>query len=375
MNLYQEIELYEEPLELLKQWREKKIITTNGALMKDQEIAFICGLIKKYSPRKLVEVGVAAGGTSAVILKCIELLKIETQMYSVDLAEKYYFGKNEDRNSGYLIDNLRECDVNLNNHKLLLGKVLASRLNEIGDEIDFLILDTTHCLPGEILDFLAVFPSLSKDAVVVLHDVRRHFSVDKSYATGILFSTVVADKFVNNAKEYPNIAAFRLNEDTSKYIMDIFAGLLMPWSYMPSEELLIDYEAVIFEQYPDACIRLYNQAKLESKQLLNRETPYIEFKPGINIEQFDNILLYGTKKTGTKCLEFLKEKNILIKGFVVSDGFQESEFVHGFPVYEFSKIPFSSKDTLILLTNGAVATKNILKNSIYQWAQVVLFEY
>lgn len=375
MQTYQEIELYDEPLELLEEWREKKIISTNGALMKDQEIGFICGLIKKFSPQKLVEVGVAAGGTSAVILKCIDLLKLKTQMYSVDLAEKYYFGKNENRNSGYLIENLKEFDVDLNNHKLLLGKVIASRLNEIGDEIDFLILDTTHCLPGEILDFLALFPYLRKDAVVVLHDVRRHFNVDKSYATGVLFNTVVADKFINNAKEYPNIAAFRLNEDTSKYIMDVFAGLLMPWAYMPAEELLIDYESVIFEKYPEACIKLYNQAKYESNQLLNRETPYIEFKPGINIETFENILLYGTKKTGTKCLEYLKENNILIKGFVVSDGFQESERVKGFPVYEFSKIPYSFENTLILLTNGAVATKNTLKKSPYHWAQVVLFEY
>lgn len=375
MNIYQEIKLYEEPLELLNQWREKKIITTRGALMKDEEIAFICGLIKKIAPRKLVEVGVAAGGTSAVILKCIDLLKLNTQMYSVDLAEKYYFGRNENRNSGYLIDYLKECNVNLSKHKLLLGKVLASRLDEIGDGIDFLILDTTHCLPGEILDFLAAFPYLTKDAVVVLHDVRRHFNVDKSYATGVLLNAVVADKFVNNENSYPNIAAFRLNEDTAKYMMDVFAGLLMPWSYMPTEELLKDYEEKIFNQYPDECIRLYNQAKSESKQLLDREMPYIEFKPGTNIDQFENILLYGTKKTGIKCLEYLKEKNISVKGFVVSDGFQEAEHVQGLPVYEFSNIPFDCKDTLILLTNGAVATKNTLKGSPYHWAQVILFEY
>ena len=43
-------------------------------------------------------------------------------------------------------------------------------IDEIGSDIDFLILDTLHIVPGEILDFLVCLPYLTKDAIVVLHD-------------------------------------------------------------------------------------------------------------------------------------------------------------------------------------------------------------
>lgn len=69
------------------------------------ESAFLCGLIKHYEPHKIVEVGVAGGGTTAIILKCIEMLGLsDTIMYSVDIADKFYRGKGEQ--SGYLADEI-----------------------------------------------------------------------------------------------------------------------------------------------------------------------------------------------------------------------------------------------------------------------------
>jgi predicted O-methyltransferase YrrM len=58
------------------------------------ESAFVCGLIKENRPRKILEVGVAAGGTTSIILQCNEDLGLgeECEVFSVDLNELYYRG-------------------------------------------------------------------------------------------------------------------------------------------------------------------------------------------------------------------------------------------------------------------------------------------
>ena len=54
------------------------------------ESGFLCGLLKRERPKKILEVGVAAGGTSAVLLKSISMLNLNAKLYSVDLCHKYY---------------------------------------------------------------------------------------------------------------------------------------------------------------------------------------------------------------------------------------------------------------------------------------------
>ena len=40
--------------------------------MSEFESAFLCGLLNKFQPKKILEVGVAAGGTTAIILQCMK---------------------------------------------------------------------------------------------------------------------------------------------------------------------------------------------------------------------------------------------------------------------------------------------------------------
>lgn len=45
---------------------------------------------KKEHPQKIVEVGIAAGTTTAIIIECLEELGTPYEMFSVDYSEKYY---------------------------------------------------------------------------------------------------------------------------------------------------------------------------------------------------------------------------------------------------------------------------------------------
>lgn len=85
-------QLYYEPISILDLLQARSKVE-----MSPRQLAFLCGLIKEYKPQKIVEIGVAAGGTSSVILNCISLLGLETEMYSIDLSPYYYRDRSKKR--------------------------------------------------------------------------------------------------------------------------------------------------------------------------------------------------------------------------------------------------------------------------------------
>ena len=155
-----------EKLDLLDYKTKEKAIAgythnlPNEPEMSDFDSAFLCGLLEKYRPQKIVEVGVAAGGTTGIIIEKLKDRYDEINMYSCDLNEQFYLNEKVEggnRKSGFLAEDIiRYSNVK---HRFMLGNYLPTFLDEIGQEIDFLILDTVHYMPGELLDFLAVMPS------------------------------------------------------------------------------------------------------------------------------------------------------------------------------------------------------------------------
>lgn len=390
MKQYKNVELFMEPCSIL----EKVCPGGQATGMTASERGFICGLIRDYQPQKIVEVGVAEGETTVVILECIRRLALKSSLYSVDLSERVYHDQR--RCTGDLVDRLAEHSgaSAVERHHLMLGKLLADRLEEIGSEIDFLILDTMHIMPGEILDFIAAFPHLSCNAIVVLHDTRYHYMrrEQAGIATSVLLQSVTADKFLNNQKSYPNIAAFQLNDDTMEYMTDVFCLLMIRWAYIPLEEHLRSYEAVISAHYNAQCHKLFLQAETEAKKY-----HYGSQMPSIG--GFQHVLLYGA---GNRGQEFYRQCNaigIKVDGFVVSDEQFEKSFhsdaegktptlkawnpdrdgpsgyklvvqtrgSESLPIYSYSQIPFSPEETLIIQTAKAPEVTQRLQMSKWHW--------
>ena len=88
--------------------------------MVESDHAFLCGMIKQAKPKKIVEIGVAEGGTTAVIMNCLTLLDMDSKVYSVDLNEKLYYDKN--RETGYIWKDLSKYIRGKNTHQFKLGK-------------------------------------------------------------------------------------------------------------------------------------------------------------------------------------------------------------------------------------------------------------
>ena len=233
------------------------------SLMPREDHAFLSGIIKQIQPKKIVEIGVAQGGTTALMAKTIAMLGLNAQIISVDIQKVRL-----EEPVGYIYEKFPQ--KNNIDYTLLLGESLAQRIlkNEIGTDVDLVILDTTHEIPGEILDFLSILPYMSKNGMVVLHDVSISNNLilndaTLNYATiristKVLFSTVVAEKYYNgNQTDLPNIAAFSITQQTTEYINNVFYALTHLWTSQISDELKQSYLELFKKHYPEACVDLY----------------------------------------------------------------------------------------------------------------------
>ena len=124
-----------------------------------------------------------------------------------------------------------------------------------------------HRLPGEVLDFLAAYPYLAENAVVCMHDIilNQKTPPDQgSIATNALMNSVAADKYINldptRVSGYPNIGAFQINQDTGKYISNVFGVLTQNWSYFPPQDTLEEYGKIIHARYPAEPCWIYDRA-------------------------------------------------------------------------------------------------------------------
>ena len=111
-------------------------------IMGIDEYYFINGLIRKYKPKKLLEIGVCSGGMSATILNAIKDRE-DAFLYSCDLETKHYLETNFSVGSivKYYFPEF------LNKWKLYTGNTTSAFIEEFGGDIDFVFIDTAHVMP------------------------------------------------------------------------------------------------------------------------------------------------------------------------------------------------------------------------------------
>ena len=324
--MYRIIEPYMEPIDIFEKIGERK------SELSDEELGFICGLVRDNRPQKIVEVGVSAGGTSAVVLNCIHKLNYLPDFYSVDLAYTYHM--NTAKACGFQIkDAVRVLEGEIK-HQLILGKTIAQVLPEIckdGEEkIDMLILDTIHYLPGELLDFIVCLPYLADDAVVILDDLTlAHWGENRNaIATKVLFDTVVAQKCIPNRETYPKMGAFKLNADTRKYAEDLFSALITPWAYETDEDIMLCYKTLIDQNYGEQERNIFCQAlRINEESLKKQQNIAREIHKLLEIcESGKKTIIFGAGKRGRALYDFLNDRGKQVYAFAVSDDRKQDDF-------------------------------------------------
>ena len=248
---------------------------------------FINGLIRKYRPKKLLEIGVCSGGMSAVILNAIKDIK-DAILFSCDLENKHYLDSNFSVGS-IVKDYFPEL---LNKWKLFTGNTTSAFIEEIGNDIDFVFIDTAHVMPGEVLNMIEIFPFLKKRAIIALDDIdhqAREILFTSKYfypCNNLLFSVLRGEKIImgpkfNDKFGFRKLGAVILDDDQEKYFYEYFYLLTNNWSYMPNKfeidiirKFIAKYYKPFFLTMFDTAVNL-NYEKLEKIGLLTKD--YIEY--------------------------------------------------------------------------------------------------
>ena len=127
---------------------------------------FLNGLIRHFKPHKVLEVGVSSGGSSAIILNAISDIE-GAKLYSVDYSQQAY--RHPDKPSGFLVE--EKFPHLMDKWQMFRGGDCSRYLENVGGNIDLLVLDTVHIHPWETLNFLCALPFMKNDSWTVLHDI------------------------------------------------------------------------------------------------------------------------------------------------------------------------------------------------------------
>ncbi|WP_407382077.1 class I SAM-dependent methyltransferase [Methanobrevibacter sp.] len=233
---------------------------TTHVEMSNDEIWFLKHFIKTYKPKKIVEIGVASGGNTVNILKWKEK---DAKLFSVDIST--YWWKDKTKLTGFMASEMGGDE----NWKLYNGYDYLDVYEEIGNDIDCIIIDTTHVMPGECLTFLATLPQLKDGCIVILHDIhlnmvryrrQRFEKIDAAQiCTGLLFGSVRSNmKWILKTDSVSNIGAFVVDEGTRANIKDLFHTLCTSWHMFPSGINFFEYKRFIEEKYTPECSKLFN---------------------------------------------------------------------------------------------------------------------
>lgn len=252
------------------------------SIMNENERKFLNGVIRRFKPKKIVEIGVLKGGSSIIMLNALNDIK-NSHLYSIDLRSGNKIGFCVKK----FFPNL------IKNWSLFKGNIVANFIEKIGKDIDMVFIDTSHFEPGEILDFIMVFPFLKEEDIVGFHDISLQlFSYEPNkrneWVPYIIFNLIRGKKYlpsgINILKQ--NIGAIKLDVNQKNYIHDYFRALGGQWQYFPKEEHIILIRNFIKKYFDIKCLIIFEEAvKFNRKFVLNnpKEEFYKDF-----YKKFDN---------------------------------------------------------------------------------------
>jgi hypothetical protein len=197
---------------------------------------FLTGMIAVTQPTTVVEIGVASGVSSAVILSALDQLPDDGDarvLQSCDIVPTCYFDSQyatgEAVRTMYPQPRTRWIlDTNLDTRRLSQTAVPAS--------VDLTFIDANHYHPWPLLDLLHLSVVAKPWSWVVLHDINLPNVSPALQAWGAkwLFEAWPFAKIVGGGTE-GNIGAVQLPADSRALIPAAARLLQRPWEFPPTE--------------------------------------------------------------------------------------------------------------------------------------------
>ena len=280
---------------------QNKIITTkfienSGSILSSNDIYFINGLIRKFKPKNCLEVGVANGGSSILILNAIKDIP-NSSLISLDLNTQLFY--NPSQKTGYRVNEF--FPELTKNWKLFTGQQPHKFLIKLNKKFDFVFLDTAHSAPGEILNFIELLPFLNENAIIVVHDILWHLgSKIKFYPSNVyLYPVIYGDKILSKNEDgsIGNIGAILLHNNQEEHYLDYFFLLLAFWEYMPKDNEINELRIFIKNFYKrDIYLKIFDTAVTRNNISIQNHKKYYKENPFINEQRKEIVnIYYGNK--------------------------------------------------------------------------------
>ena len=278
-----------------------KIKTLSGWILRLEEAKFINGIIRKNKLKKCLEIGVAQGGSSILILNSIKDYE-DSILVSLDLNKELFYDPS--KYTGYRVS---QYFPELTKYwKLYTGDQPHKFLVSLNIKFDFLFLDSTHVSPGELLNLIEAMPFLNENAIVVIHDLLWHFIQvvnTKFFPSCIsLIPTLYGDKVFIKKNNFgiSNMGAVFLYPNQEEHYLDYFLLLLNFWEYIPTEKQIDDLRLFIKTYYKDDIyINIFDMAVMKNKDVNNKFKKYIkkteEKKYLVSLGTKWNIIIYFSR--------------------------------------------------------------------------------
>ena len=241
---------------------EKNIITeeilqNSGKNLTNEEAYFINGIIRKFKPKKCLEIGVGKGGTSIIILNAIKDIK-NSILISIDINEK--LSEDNSKKVGYKVS--KYFSFLTKNWQLYRGEMTHKVLDKINKKFNLVIINTSHKMPGEILSIIEIMPFLEENAILIFPNIISHLKnvyikdIDKNLLkrtpTSIFLMSSLAGKkkiIYDKNKKMGNIGVIFLDKNQERFYESYFLLLMCFWEEMLSDEQIFKFRLFLEKYY------------------------------------------------------------------------------------------------------------------------------
>jgi hypothetical protein len=224
---------------------------------------------------------VSAGGTTAMLLN---LMPQTSRLYSVDILRTCYW--DAQKPVGFIAEEIFDND---DRWMRFYGLDISSCIEQIQGDIDFVVLDTVHSLPGELLSFMCILPFTSERSHIFIHDTGLHTrekvlkgKKSRDYACSLLFNAIYSANKTLSDDDIPNSALLEIRRDHAiKNIYPVIDMLFMDWAYIPSDLILNQTAKYVEKFYSNTNSNLFSKAILYNLKHSRERKLHRRFKRSI----------------------------------------------------------------------------------------------
>lgn len=257
------------------------------------DATFITELIKTQKPKEIIEIGVASGFSSIILLESLDRYVDKGHLHSFDILEKCHF--NNSYPIGFAVEELApHLKQYWSLHTKSTGFDAGKLLN--GRDINFLFIDGNHFHPWPTLDLLALIPAISNNSHIILHDISENWA----HTTNIYGPMHIFNLWPYEKKSQNNIGYITIS-DKNKLKSFCYEILNLNW---------------------DNHVDPYYLKKLESIEIKVHDKKMEKFVKKIqDIMTYSNrdIFIWGAGNHGMTTQQIFNLNGIVVSGFIDSD--------------------------------------------------------